>query len=97
MYDTNSSRDPENVPSANPCMRSYAGPLVTVYRVDDSTFILRQDKCTNYEGPFMYVLIGSERVLLLDSGATAQESVFPIRAIVDQLLANHGKSNLLFL
>lgn len=35
-----------------------------------SVVIFRQSKCENFEGPFVYLLVGSERALLLDTGAT---------------------------
>ena len=37
--------------------------------MDANTFVLRQSMCTNYEGPFLYLLFGSEKVLLQDTGA----------------------------
>ncbi|HEX6891668.1 MAG TPA: hypothetical protein VF141_13255, partial [Chryseolinea sp.] len=42
-----------------------------VVRYDSSTYILRQNKCLNYEAPFLYLFIGAKRALLLDSGAEA--------------------------
>ena len=36
----------------------------------ENTFVFRQNKCSNYEGPFVYLFIGSDRGLLIDSGAT---------------------------
>ena len=35
-----------------------------------NTWVLRQNKCENYEGPFLYLFAGTERALLIDSGAT---------------------------
>ena len=34
------------------------------------TYIFRQNKCSNYEAPFVYLFVGAERALLIDSGAT---------------------------
>lgn len=39
-------------------------------RVQADTWILRQDKCANYEGPFVYLFVGAERALMIDTGAT---------------------------
>tara|TARA_B100000446_G_scaffold45238_1_gene41229 strand:+ start:1024 stop:1989 length:966 start_codon:yes stop_codon:yes gene_type:complete len=47
------------------------GPELDVYRHDDSTYIVRQNKCQTYEAPFIYVLIGDSKVLVLDTGALA--------------------------
>lgn len=37
--------------------------------VDDATHIFRQNKCDTFEAPFLYLLAGTQRSLLLDSGA----------------------------
>ncbi len=36
------------------------------------SFIFRQNKCSHYEGPFVYLFIGQEKGLLIDSGATIE-------------------------
>ncbi len=43
-------------------------PLFEVYVLDTSTYILRQIKCHNFEVPFLYLLFGRDRALLLDTG-----------------------------
>jgi len=40
-----------------------------VYQHTTDTFVLRQNKCHTFEAPFIYVLAGSEKVLILDTGA----------------------------
>jgi hypothetical protein len=44
-------------------------PQMQVQRCDDDTYVIRQSIRTNFEGPFLYVLLGSDRVLLIDTGA----------------------------
>jgi len=39
------------------------------------SFIFRQNKCSHYEGPFVYLFLGQERGLLIDTGATANGGV----------------------
>ncbi|WP_412538100.1 MBL fold metallo-hydrolase [Longispora sp. K20-0274] len=63
-------------------------PKIQIHRYDDRTVILRQSKRTSYEAPFLFLLFGTERALLLDTGATADPELFPLRATVDQLLAD---------
>lgn len=63
------------------------------------SFIFRQNKCSHYEGPFVYLFIGQEKGLLIDSGATIEGGfslVELIRDITDLpiLLAHsHGHSD----
>jgi hypothetical protein len=50
-------------------------PELQVHAYDAATYILRQDKCRTFEAPFMYLLLGADSALLLDSGATASAGV----------------------
>jgi hydroxyacylglutathione hydrolase len=67
--------------------RRNSDPPIQVHHYDPYTVILRQSKSVNYEAPFIYLLFGNERALLLDTGATADDAKFPLRATVDQLVA----------
>jgi hydroxyacylglutathione hydrolase len=44
-------------------------PALQVHQFDESTYILRQNKCLNFEAPFLYLLFGQSKALLLDTGA----------------------------
>jgi hydroxyacylglutathione hydrolase len=59
-------------------------PPVQAYRFNDSTWILRQNKCVHYEAPFIYLLLGDERALMQDTGAVAGSDV--IRKAVDGII-----------
>jgi glyoxylase-like metal-dependent hydrolase (beta-lactamase superfamily II) len=50
--------------------RTNADPEIQVHAYNATTFILRQNKCRTFEAPFIYLLIGSETALSLDTGAT---------------------------
>ncbi len=52
--------------------------LIQVVRYNENTWILRQNKCIHYEAPFMFLFLGKERALLVDTGATEDESKFPL-------------------
>src|SRR6476620_12760309 len=67
------------------CDRS-ADPPIQVVAYDKDTFVLRQSKCVNYEAPFMYLLFGTDTVLLHDTGATADPALFPLRRTVDEII-----------
>jgi hydroxyacylglutathione hydrolase len=71
------------------CERSTDPPLQVV-AVDDETFVIRQSKCVDFEAPFLYLVLGTERALLHDTGATADADRFPLRSAVDELLDGRG-------
>jgi hydroxyacylglutathione hydrolase len=70
-----------------PARRPAGDPPIQVHHYDEHTIILRQSKSVSYEAPFLYLLFGNDRALLLDTGATADPAKFPLRATVDQLIA----------
>jgi glyoxylase-like metal-dependent hydrolase (beta-lactamase superfamily II) len=70
-------------------------PLLQVVAADDDTFILRISKCFSFEANFIYLLLGTERVVLFDTGAPPDEGsaarVLPLRDTVDAILAHHPR------
>lgn len=62
-------------------------PDIQVHAYDRHTFILRQNMAVNYEAPFMFLLFGNARAVLIDTGATASADFFPLRRVVDGLVA----------
>ncbi|MGB8861595.1 MAG: MBL fold metallo-hydrolase [Ilumatobacteraceae bacterium] len=69
-----------------PGRRGAGEPPIQVHAVDPHTYILRQSKSVSFEAPFMYLLFGTDRALLLDTGATADPARFPLRHAVDQIV-----------
>jgi hydroxyacylglutathione hydrolase len=67
-------------------------PPLQVVALDDDTFVIRQSKCVNFEAPFLVLLLGAERALLHDTGATADADHFPIRRTVDELIEGRGSA-----
>ena len=45
-------------------------PELQVHAYNATTFVIRQDKCRTFEAPFVYLLLGADTALLLDTGAT---------------------------
>ena len=76
-----------------PRQAPHVGPLIQVHAYDEHTVILRQSKTTSYEAPFLYLLMGHDRAVLFDTGATADPEKFPLRDTVDRLLAEWQERN----
>ncbi|RDI99433.1 MBL fold metallo-hydrolase [Dyella solisilvae] len=72
-------------PGSADCQGHPPRPL-QVHRYDERTYILRESLCQTYEGPFIYLLIGSSKALLIDSGDVADASKAPLAATVIALL-----------
>lgn len=53
-----------------------AEPPFQVHAYDEDTYIIRQSKCVNYEAPFMFLFVGSERALLMDTGADPDADLY---------------------
>ncbi len=49
-------------------------PAWQIHEYNPAFTILRQSGCTHYEKPFLYLISGSERALLVDTGAGASDA-----------------------
>lgn len=74
--------------AGSPSPRADTAPAIQVHAYDSTTWILRQNKAIHYEAPFMFLLAGADRCLLLDTGATPSAEYFPLRATVDSLIGD---------
>lgn len=70
---------------ASDCQKTPQPPL-QVHRYNQQTFVLRESLCATFEGPFLYVLVGSERALLIDTGAVSDAREMPLAQTVRALL-----------
>ena len=59
-------------------------PETQVQAIDADTFVIRQSVKTNFEAPFLYLIFGRDRALLLDTGAGGLK----VRPTVDRLVAD---------
>ena len=57
-----------------------------VRALDETTYILRENLCDTPEAPFMYLLIGKERALLIDTGDLSDPARAPLARTVLGLL-----------
>jgi len=64
-------------------------PSIEVFQYDSSSYILRQNKCLSYEAPFIYVLIGDNKTVVVDTGATEDEKQFPLFKTIKSLHDKH--------
>ncbi len=69
-------------------------PLIQVHRYNDDTYILRQSMCSSFEGPFMYLLFGEDKVLLEDTGAGGIPIASTVYGIIDDWLIENGKASI---
>ncbi len=68
-------------------------PELQVHAYNATTHIIRQNKCDNFEAPFIYVLVGATSALVLDTGATNTPALRDaVRGLVGSrpLLAAHS-------
>jgi hydroxyacylglutathione hydrolase len=73
------------------CTKS-AHPPLEVHRYNAATFILRQNLCATFEAPFLYLLIGSTKALLIDTGDVADPQQMPLAKTVMGLLPGRESS-----
>jgi hydroxyacylglutathione hydrolase len=72
-------------PGAEDCAKEPRPPL-QVHRYEPQTIILRQSLCADFEAPLIYLLIGTRRALLIDSGAVEDVDAMPLAGTVSNLL-----------
>ena len=65
-------------------------PAFRVHEYNPDLFILRQSGCTNFEKPFLYLLFGGRRAMLVDTGAGAVDVAAAVDQIVGRWSARHG-------
>ena len=78
---------------AKDCKTSPQPPL-EVHPYNSQTYILRENLCATFEAPFMYLLIGSRKAVLIDTGDVADANQMPLAKTVMQLLPVEGATKL---
>jgi hydroxyacylglutathione hydrolase len=61
-------------------------PDIQVHWLNEHTVVMRQNKAIDYEAPFMFLLFGDARAVLIDTGATEDPEFFPLRTTIDGLI-----------
>lgn len=67
---------------------------IFVWELAPDTFILRQSLCTSFEGPFLYLLFGEDKVILEDTGDGGIPVRQVVQSIIDQWLIDNGKTSI---
>lgn len=75
------------------CAQNQQPPL-QVHPYNPQTFVLRENLCATFEAPFVYLLIGSKKALLLDTGDVADPNQMPLARTVTSLLPGDGSTKL---
>lgn len=71
-------------------------PEVQVHAYNATTYIIRQNKCRTFEAPFIYVLIGTQSAIVIDTGATTTATLRDtVRGLIGSrpLLVAHSHSH----
>jgi hydroxyacylglutathione hydrolase len=78
---------------ASDCAKS-TQPPIQVHSYNPQTFILRENPCSTAEAPFMYLLVGSTKALLIDTGDVADPKQMPLAQTVMGLLPEVAQTKL---
>lgn len=78
---------------ATDCAKNTAPPL-QVQAYNAQTFILRENLCATFEAPFLYLLIGTKKALLIDTGDVADPAKMPLAKTVMDLLPSAAAAKL---
>lgn len=69
-------------------------PPLQIHAYNSQTFILRENLCSTFEAPFMYLLLGSTKALLIDTGDISDPKVIPLAGTVMSLIPGQGPAKL---
>jgi hydroxyacylglutathione hydrolase len=69
-------------------------PQFRVQPYNEDFVILRQAACTNYEKPFLYLIFGNDRALLLDTGAGHVAVAARVDSLIHDWLVRHQRASI---
>ena len=83
---------PKSWPTGGPrCMEQ---PEWRVHEYNEDFYILRESGCVHYEKPFLYLIFGSDKAMLMDTGAGTTELASFVDGIVAKWLARKKRSEI---
>ena len=59
-------------------------PEWEIHAYNPDLYILRENGCVNYEKPFLYLILGRERALLVDTGAGASDAAKVTQGLISK-------------
>ncbi|HLJ85463.1 MAG TPA: MBL fold metallo-hydrolase [Candidatus Angelobacter sp.] len=69
-------------------------PEFQVHEFNEDFYILRESGCSNYEKPFLYLLFGKEKVLMLDTGAGKTDVDAVVKGVIDRWLNKNKRQSI---
>lgn len=69
-------------------------PKFQVHEYNADLYILRESGCSNYEKPFLYLIFGRDRVLMLDTGAGKTDVAQVVQGVIDGWLTRNGRDSI---
>jgi glyoxylase-like metal-dependent hydrolase (beta-lactamase superfamily II) len=69
-------------------------PEFQVHEYNQDLYILRESGCSNYEKPFLYLLFGTKKALLLDTGAGKTDVGRVVNDVIAQWLSRNHRNDI---
>jgi glyoxylase-like metal-dependent hydrolase (beta-lactamase superfamily II) len=69
-------------------------PAWQIHEYNPSFYILRESGCTNYEKPFLYLFFGSDRALLVDTGAGQSDAAAAVQGLLGKWLKREKRTSI---
>jgi hypothetical protein len=71
-------------------------PHFQVHEYNPDLVILRESGCSNYEKPFLYLIFGKARILMLDTGAGRTDVDQAVQGVIAGWLKRNGRDAMPF-
>src|SRR5580698_3881050 len=69
-------------------------PEWQVHEYNPDLYILRQSGCTDYEKPFVYLLFGKEKALVLDTGSRKGNIAPELKLVIHRWLQRNNRTSI---
>ena len=71
-----------------------ANPQFQIHEYNQDLYIFRESGCSNYEKPFLYLLFGKEKALLLDTGAGKTDVARVVKNQINEWLSRNNRERI---